>query len=137
LRARAAAAQLPVLSLLPIADLLDESRVIRVAFGPELIDQRLLGFAFQKPGLADIGLASAGHRLLGDPLEILEALLAPRQDINRVLQGHGADAGKPLTDLGAQVERLGGAVMSKYQRIALAVPPRGTPPALVRPTGFI
>ncbi len=95
-----------VLLLPPIADLLDQGGIVRVAFGPELVDERLSGLAIEKLRFADIGLAPARDRLLDDPLEVFETLLAPGQDIDGVFQRHGADAGEPLADLGAQVERL-------------------------------
>jgi hypothetical protein len=95
------------------------------------MDQRLFGPASEKLGLADIGLASAGHRFLDDPLEILETLRTPGQNINGILQRHGAHAGDPLADLGAQVERLGRKLVDEQipVRRALTVPRRGRSPA--------
>ena len=70
---------------------------------------------FQETGLADRGLAAAGHDLAPHPLEVLEGLLARGQDVDGVLEGHGPEGLEPPADLHPQVVRLGRDLVDEEQ----------------------
>src|SRR5262249_441404 len=60
------------------ADFVGQLAVFGIALGARAADQLLLEPLFEKFCFADIGLAAAACRLLGDPLEVLEAIFAGR-----------------------------------------------------------
>src|SRR6185295_3368784 len=51
------------------------------------------------------GFPAARRRFLSNPLEVFEAFGEVRQNVDRVLEGQGADLGKPAPDLSTKVER--------------------------------
>src|SRR5262249_12901797 len=115
-RARAAA----------LANRIRQRVVVRFPLATKLLDERGVRSGFQEVRVADVRLAASGDGFFGDPLKILETLLAARQHIDGVFQGHGAHAGEALANLGAQIERLGRELVHEdvppQRRLALLLP---------------
>ena len=85
---------------------LGDLRVVDVAGGVEYRLDLLVGKPFHESCLADRGIATALHDLSRDPLKVLLGLLAPGQDVDRVLDCDGAKPLEPAPDLDAEIVRL-------------------------------
>ena len=90
-----------------VGELGGQGGVVRVAVTAESLAEGPVGRGVGELGRADVGFPSAGDRLARDPLEVLEAVVAEGEHVDRVLQGHGAHAGQALADLGPQIQGLG------------------------------
>ena len=80
--------------------------VIDVSSGVEHRHNLLIGEAIHESRLADRGLSVAFHNLARDPLKVLLGLLAPGQDVNRVLDGRSAESLESAPDLDTEIVRL-------------------------------
>src|SRR5207245_10201843 len=97
----------------PRSNLAGEHQVLGVPFGPRSSDELRVDLPILEARLADPGLSASRARFLRHPLEVFEALLPARQDVDRALQCDCADPGEPLADLRSQVQRLGRELMDE------------------------
>jgi hypothetical protein len=93
----------------------------RVGLLAETGDERLCRDSGQERSPADVGRAAAGDRLARDPLQILEAVLARRQDVDGVLERERPDPQQAVADLRAEVDRCGRQLMDEHVPFARSV----------------
>ena len=88
------------------AGLAAQQLVVGVARGVEERLHGIVGKAFDEARFADRRVATAGHDLAPDPLEVLERLLVPRQHVDGVLDRNRAEPLQTPADLDPQVARI-------------------------------
>ena len=84
-----------------------DRRVFRVPLGPEHGLDLLVGGARQHRPAAEGGLAALRPDLANQPLEVLPGVLPARQQVDRVLERHGAHPLQPAADLDPEIVGLG------------------------------
>src|SRR5439155_16245818 len=80
--------------------------VIDVSSGVEHRHDLLIREAIHETRFADRGLSAAFHNFTRNPLKVLLSLLAPGQDVNRVLDGRGAKPLESAPHLDTEIVRL-------------------------------
>src|SRR5207245_4170862 len=74
---------------------------------PEAFDERIAGPCVDEVGAQEVGFASFGARFVRDVLQAGQESLPRGQGVDRVLEGHRAEAGQTLPDLRPEIEGLG------------------------------
>ena len=88
------------------AGVLRDLAVVGVSRGLEQGLDLLIGESLDEPRLAHGGISASLHDLSQDPLEVLVRLIRSRQDVDGILDGHGAQPLEAPPDLHPEVVRL-------------------------------
>src|SRR5439155_6203344 len=102
----------------PVGELpriVDDLRVVGVPSHIEESLDRIVGEAFHESRLADRRLPALLDDLSQHPFEVLASRVASRQDVDRVLDGNGAELLEPPPHLDAEIVGLRGQLMDEHE----------------------